>query len=99
MFITVIIIYFLLLLGVGRLTAPRSNNNIFFRGERQSPWYLVAFGMIGASISGITFVSVPGMVLHSGMSYLYICFGFIFGYLAVAFILLPVYYNFHLTTI
>lgn len=99
MFITVIIIYFLLLLGVGRLTAPRSNNNMFFRGERQSPWYLVAFGMIGASISGITFVSVPGMVIHTGMSYLYTCFGFIFGYLAVAFVLLPVYYKLNLTTI
>lgn len=99
MFIAVIILYFLLLLGVSRLTASRSNNNIFFRGARQSPWYLVAFGMIGASISGITFVSVPGMVIGSGMSYLYTCLGFIFGYFAVAFILLPAYYRFNLTTI
>lgn len=99
MFILVIIIYFMLLLGVSRLTASRSNNNIFFRGARQSPWYLVAFGMIGASISGITFVSVPGMVIGSGMSYLYTCLGFIFGYFAVAFILLPAYYRLNLTTI
>ncbi len=89
----------MLLLGVSRLTASRSNNNIFFRGARQSPWYLVAFGMIGASISGITFVSVPGMVIGSGMSYLYTCLGFIFGYFAVAFILLPAYYRLNLTTI
>lgn len=99
MFITVIVIYFLLLLGVSRLTASRSNNNIFFRGERQSPWYLVAFGMVGASISGITFVSVPGMVIGSGMSYLYTCLGFIFGYFVVAFLLLPVYYRYNFTTI
>src|SRR5574344_1616858 len=99
MFLTVILLYFLLLLGVSRLTASRSNNDVFFRGERKSPWYLVAFGMVGASISGITFVSVPGMVIHSGMSYLYTCFGFIFGYFAVAFLLLPVYYRLNLTTI
>ncbi len=99
MFLTVILLYFLLLLGVSRLTARKSNNSIFFRGERQSPWYLVAFGMIGASISGITFVSVPGMVIHSGMSYLYTCLGFIFGYFAVAFLLLPIYYKLNLATI
>lgn len=99
MFLTVILLYFLLLLGVSRLTASRSNNDVFFRGERKSPWYLVAFGMVGASISGITFVSVPGMVIHSGMSYLYTCFGFIFGYFAVALLLLPVYYRLNLTTI
>lgn len=99
MFIAVILIYFMLLLGVSRLTASRSNNNIFFRGARQSPWYLVAFGMIGASISGITFVSVPGMVIGAGMSYLYTCLGFIFGYFVVAFVLLPAYYRLNLTTI
>lgn len=99
MFLLIILLYFLLLLAVSRLTARRSSNDVFFRGSRQSPWYLVAFGMIGASISGITFVSVPGMVIHSGMSYLYTCLGFIFGYFAVAFVLLPVYYRLSLTTI
>lgn len=99
MFIIVIVLYFLLLLGVSKITARRSNNSVFFRGARQSPWYLVAFGMVGASISGISFVSVPGMVLHSGMAYLYTCLGFIVGYFAVAFILLPIYYNLNLTTI
>ena len=63
MTLAVIIAYFLLLLGVSRLAASRSNNNVFFRGERKSPWYMVAFGMVGASISGVTFVSVPGMVM------------------------------------
>ena len=99
MILAVILLYFLLLLAVSRLTAAKGGNDVFFRGGRQSPWYLVAFGMVGASISGITFVSVPGMVIHSGMSYLYTCFGFIFGYFAVAFLLLPVYYKLSLTTI
>ena len=82
-----------------RLTSRRSDNDTFYRGNRQSPWYMVAFGMVGASISGVTFVSVPGMVLHSDMTYMQTCLGFILGYVAVAFILLPVYYRMNLTTI
>lgn len=92
-----------MLLGVSHLTTSRSNNvssnNSFFRGERQSPWYMVAFGMVGASISGVTFVSVPGMVLHSDMTYLQTCMGFILGYFVVAFVLLPIYYKMNLTSI
>lgn len=84
---------------VSRIVVRRSSNATFFVGERRSPWYLVAFGMIGASISGVTFVSVPGMVLHSDMTYLQTCMGFILGYAAVAFILLPIYYRLQLTTI
>ena len=91
--------YFILLLVVSRLTSRRHDNETFFRGNRQSPWYMVAFGMIGASISGVTFVSVPGMVKGIGMTYMQTCLGFILGYAAVAFILLPVYYRFNLTTI
>lgn len=91
--------YFCLLLVVSRLTARRHDNDAFFRGNRQSPWYMVAFGMIGASISGVTFVSVPGMVGGIGMTYMQTCLGFILGYAAVAFILLPVYYRHNLTTI
>ena len=91
--------YFILLLVVSRLTARRQDNDTFFRGNRQSPWYLVAFGMIGASISGVTFVSVPGMVETIDMTYMQTCLGFILGYAAVAFILLPVYYKHRLTTI
>ena len=95
----VIITYFLLLLGVSRLATSRSNNNVFFRGERKSPWYMVAFGMVGASISGVTFVSVPGMVTHSGFSYLMVCAGFIPGYIIVAYLLLPYYYRHGVTSI
>lgn len=92
-------IYFIVLLILSRLTARHSDNDTFFRGNRRSPWYMVAFGMIGASISGITFVSVPGMVLKTDMTYLQMCLGFIPGYFAVAFLLLPIYYKYNLTTI
>ena len=84
---------------VSRLTSRRSDNDAFYRGNRHSPWYVVAFGMIGASISGITFVSVPGMVANADMTYMQTCLGFILGYFAVSVILLPVYYKHNLTTI
>lgn len=76
-----------------------AGNETFFRGGRRSPWWMVAFGMVGASISGVTFVSVPGMVMGSGMTYLETCMGFIVGYFIVALVLLPVYYRLNLTTI
>lgn len=91
--------YFLILLFISHVTGRRADNSTFFSGNRRSPWYMVAFGMVGASISGVTFVSVPGMVLASDMTYIQTCIGFIFGYFAVAFILLPVYYRLRLTTI
>lgn len=95
-----ILAYFAILITFGRVTAGRAQGNeAFFRGDRRSPWYMVAFGMVGASISGVTFVSVPGMVLVSDMAYLQTCIGFIFGYLVVAFLLLPVYYKLNLTSI
>ena len=95
-----ILSYFVVLTLYSRfVTGRKSSNEAFFRGNRKSPWYMVAFGMVGASVSGITFVSVPGMVMKSGMSYLQTCIGFIFGYIAVAFILLPIYYKLNLTTI
>ena len=94
-----IFIYFLVLLGVSKLTSRHSSNSAFYRGDKQSRWYLVAFGMIGASISGITVVSVPGMVNKMGMTYLQTCLGFIFGYIAVAYLLLPIYYKLNLTSI
>jgi len=90
--------YFALLYIVSRLTG-RSGNDAFFRGNRQSPWFAVAFGMIGASLSGVTFVSVPGMVTSIGMRYMQMCIGFFFGYLIVAFVLLPLYYKHNLTSI
>ena len=94
-----VFLYFFALFLVSRLTVHRSNNDTFFRAGRRSPWYMVAFGMVGASISGVTFVSVPGMVMSIDMTYLQMCIGFIFGYFAVAFLLLPVYYRLNLTTI
>ena len=95
----VIIAYFAVLYGISRLTRGKADNDTFYRANRKAPWYMVAFGMIGASISGVTFVSVPGMVLSSQMTYLQMCMGFIVGYLAIAFVLLPMYYRLRLTTI
>lgn len=94
-----ILIYFCILLLFSKMTSRKANNDTFYRADRRSPWYMVAFGMVGASISGITFVSVPGMVIKSDMTYLQMCLGFIVGYFLVAFLLLPVYYKFNLTTI
>ena len=94
-----ILIYFAVLFGISRLTGRRATNETFFRANRRSPWYMVAFGMIGASISGVTFVSVPGMVTSIDMTYMQTCLGFILGYILVAFILLPLYYRLNLTTI
>ena len=97
--ILTVLSYFGLLMIFSRLTSHRSDNDTFFRANRRSPWYMVAFGMVGASISGITFVSVPGMAMRLDMTYLQMCLGFIVGYFLVAFILLPVYYRLNLTTI
>ena len=97
--ILTILSYFSLLLLVSRFTSRRATNATFFRADNRSPWYMVAFGMVGASISGVTFVSVPGMVNVIGMTYLQTCIGFIAGYFLVAFLLLPVYYRLRLTTI
>lgn len=97
--IITVLAYFAVLFAVSRITGRRATNETFYRANRRSPWYMVAFGMVGASISGVTFVSVPGMVTTSGMTYLQTCLGFIPGYFAVAFILLPLYYRLNLTTI
>jgi len=99
MILIAILAYFVLLFLVSRTTGRKATNETFYRADRRSPWYMVAFGMVGASISGITFVSVPGMVLHSQMTYLQTCMGFIFGYVFVAFVLLPLFYRLNLTSI
>lgn len=87
------ILYFAAIFVIGRITSRHATNSSFYSGDHRSPWYVVAFGMIGASISGISFVSVPGMVVHSDMTYLQTCLGFIVGYFVVAFVLLPIYYR------
>ena len=97
-FLTVLC-YFVILMGVSRWTSRRATNASFYRADRRAPWPMVAFGMVGASISGVTFVSVPGMVLTSQMTYLQTCMGFILGYVVVAFVLLPLYYRLNLTSI
>ncbi|MBQ8657095.1 MAG: sodium:solute symporter, partial [Prevotella sp.] len=99
MMILTVLVYFLILFGVSRWTSRKATNDTFFRAERKSPWYMVAFGMVGASISGVTFVSVPGMVLHMQMTYMQMCLGFIVGYFVVAFVLLPLYYRLNLISI
>ena len=98
--LTTIVIYFSILLLIARITAKQhADNDAFFRGNRQSPWYIVSFGMIGASLSGVTFVSVPGMVQSIDMTYMQTCLGFFFGYVIIAHILLPLYYRLNLTSI
>ena len=87
------------LLLVAHRMGRNGSNSTFFGGNRQSPWPIVAIGMIGASISGITFIGVPGWVTGTNMTYLQMCLGFIVGYLVVAFVLLPLYYRYGLVSI
>lgn len=95
-----ILVYFGVLLTISKLTSGKhTDNDAFFRGNRQSPWYIVSFGMIGASLSGVTFVSVPGMVRYIDMTYMQTCIGFFFGYIVIALVLLPLYYRLNLTSI
>jgi len=97
--IFIITMYFGVLLLIGRLTSRNANNEAFFVGNRQSPWYIVAFGMLGASLSGVTFISVPGYVGDTQFSYLQLVMGYLLGYFVVANILLPLYYRLNLTSI
>ncbi|MFA6314180.1 MAG: sodium:solute symporter [Sterolibacterium sp.] len=91
--------YFALLLGVAWATSRNSNNESFFIGNHGSNWMLVSFGMVGTSLSGVTFISVPGAVGMDGFGYLQVTFGYVLGYLVVAFVLLPRYYRHRLTSI
>src|SRR5687767_10437174 len=97
--LTFVIGYFALLLGVAWYTSRNSNNESFFIGNRNSNWVLVAFGMIGTSLSGVTFVSVPGGVGTSNFFYFQIVLGYLIGYMVIAFVLLPLYYRMNLTSI
>ena len=92
-------LYILLLVLFTKLVQSKGDNNAFFRAGRKSPWLLVAFGMIGASISGVSLVSVPGWVHQNGMTYIQMCLGFFAGYVVIAFLLLPLYYRLRLTSI
>ena len=97
--LSIVLLYFALLLGIAFYTSRHSNNDSFFIGNRNSKWWVVAFGMIGTSLSGMTFISVPGTVGKAGFDYFQVVIGYWLGYFAVAYILLPLYYKLHLTSI
>lgn len=97
--IVVLISYFAVLILISYLTSRKSDSLTFFTGNKQSPWYLVAFGMIGASLSGVTFISVPGKILTESMAYFQIVLGYILGYLVIAKILMPIYYKLNIVSI
>ncbi|HLT53145.1 MAG TPA: sodium:solute symporter [Flavobacteriaceae bacterium] len=97
--ILLIAAYFGLLIIISFLTGKTSGNEVFFKANKQSPWYVVAFGMIGASLSGVTFISVPGWVEASQFSYMQVVLGYIVGYLVIGTVLLPLYYKLNLTSI
>ncbi len=97
--VSVIVGYFLLLILISYVTGKSDSNDSFFLGDKQSPWYVVAFGMLGATLSGITFISVPGKVADSAFSYMQMTMGFFFGYLIIALVLIPLYYRMNLTSI
>jgi len=94
------LVYTVLLFVISRLTLRRKvNNETYFLGNRNSPWYVVAYGMIGATLSGVTFMSVPGLVQSEQFSYMVLVLGYLGGYAVIAGILLPLYYNLRLTSI
>jgi Na+/proline symporter len=91
--------YFVVLVGISYLTQTTGSNAEFFKANNKSPWYLVAFGMIGASLSGVTFISIPGTVETSGFSYFQVVLGYTIGYAVISLVLLPLYYKLQLTSI
>ena len=97
--ILLIAVYFGVLILISYLTGKDDSNEAFFKANKSAPWYLVAFGMIGASLSGVTFISVPGAVEAKQFGYLQVVFGYFFGYLIIAYVLLPIYYKLNLTSI
>lgn len=97
--LSVIAAYFVLLFVIGYVTSKGADNESFFVGNRNSPWYVVAFGMIGASLSGVTFISIPGWVATSSFSYMQVVMGYLVGYTVIALVLMPLYYRLNLTSI
>ena len=97
----ILLSYFGLLVAISFLTSKKADNNSFFTGEKKSPWYVVSFGMIGASLSGVTFLSVPGWVGSESnqFSYMQAVSGYLVGYFVIAYILLPLYYRLNLVSI
>jgi SSS family transporter len=97
--ITILAIYFAVLIVISIITSRGADSDTFFTGNRQNKWYLVAFGMIGTSLSGVTFISVPGTVINDGMGYYQVVLGYILGYIVIAQILMPLYYRLQVTSI
>ncbi|MCB9231619.1 MAG: sodium:solute symporter [Bacteroidia bacterium] len=95
----IILGYFGVLFGISLLTSRKADENTYFKGNNSSPWYLVAFGMIGASLSGVTFISVPGWVATSNFSYMQVVLGYLAGYAVIGLVLMPLYYRLNLTSI
>ncbi len=91
--------YFAVLLVISYFTGKNDSNADFFKAGKKSPWYLVAFGMVGASLSGVTFISVPGWIEGSQFSYFQVVLGYMFGYFVVAYVLMPIYYRLNVTSI
>ncbi len=94
-----IISYFIILILVSHFTSKSQDNKTFFIANKKSPWYIVAFGMIGASLSGVTFISIPGWVAESNFSYMQMVFGYFFGYVFISEVLMPLYYKLNLVSI
>ena len=97
--ISILVGYFLLLILISYLTGDKSDNLTFFQANKSSKWYVVAFGMIGASLSGVTFISVPGWVATSKFSYMQMVLGYVVGYFVIIQFLLPLYYKLNLISI
>ena len=94
-----IVVYFSVLILISYFTGKDDSNDVFFKAKRESPWYIVAFGMIGASLSGVTFISVPGLIGGEQFAYMQGVFGFFVGYLFIALVLIPIYYKLNVTSI
>src|SRR5690349_23113087 len=97
--VSILTIYFLALIIISYITSKGADTTTFFTANRQSPWYLVAFGMIGASLSGVTFVSVPGNVGKVGFGYFQVVLGYVLGYWVIIKVLMPLYYRLNLISI
>lgn len=97
--LSLIAAYFCVLLLIAYFTGKNDTNDTFFSANKKSPWYIVAFGMIGASLSGVTFISVPGWVQASQFSYMQVVLGYMVGYIVIAYVLIPIYYNLQVTSI
>ncbi len=97
--VTVLVVYFAILIAIAYFTSRNADSDSFFMGNRKSSWYLIAFGMIGTSLSGVTFISVPGAVIGGSMGYFQVVLGYVLGYIVIAQILMPLYYRLNVISI